>query len=322
MTQRAIDVSKWNGDIDYKSVKSVGINNVIIQCGYGIESTQKDPYFEKNYEKAKANKLQVGVYHYSYAKNIVEAKKEAKLCLSWIKGKELDLPIYIDMEEEKLTYLGKDTLTKIAIEFCKIIEKAGYTAGVYANANWFKNHLNYDLIKNSYSVWLAQYGDKKDFECDIWQYTSAGKIKNNSGNFDMNYIYKKPVIYVTTKRKASLYNYGYKDYVGKTSTTIMQIKKNTKLKWVYDDMYGWSKVQYKGKDYFIVNSALNRKSLSSYPKEVLKKDTKVYLIKNNKIQKAKILKKGKKVTVICTIEKGKYKGYDYLGSGLNRYYRP
>ena len=178
--QRAIDVSKWNGDIDYTGVKSVGINSVIIQCGYGMESNQKDPYFDKNYRKAKENKMRVGVYHYSYAKSVNEARKEANTCLKWIKGKDLDLPVYIDMEEEKLTYLGKTTLTKIAIEFCKVIEKSGYTAGVYANANWFKNYLNYNEIKKSYSIWLAQYGDKKDFSCDIWQYTSQGKIDRKS----------------------------------------------------------------------------------------------------------------------------------------------
>ena len=98
--QKAIDVSKWNGDIDYTGVKSIGINNVIIQCGYGMESNQKDPYFDKNYRKAKENKMRVGVYHYSYAKSVNEARKEANTCLKWIKGKDLDLPIYIDMEEE------------------------------------------------------------------------------------------------------------------------------------------------------------------------------------------------------------------------------
>ena len=116
-----------------------------------------------------------------------------------------------------MTYLGKTTLTKIAIEFCKVIEKSGYTAGVYANANWFKNYLNYNEIKKSYSIWLAQYGDKKDFSCDIWQYTSQGKIRKNAGNFDMNYIYKNPVIYVTVKKKTGLYKYGYRDYITGTS---------------------------------------------------------------------------------------------------------
>lgn len=319
--QRAIDVSKWNGDIDYTGVKSIGINNVIIQCGYGMESNQKDPYFDKNYRKAKENKIRVGVYHYSYAKSVNEARKEANTCLKWIKGKDLDLPVYIDMEEEKLTYLGKTTLTKIAIEFCKVIEKSGYTAGVYANANWFKNYLNYNEIKKSYSIWLAQYGDKKDFSCDIWQYTSQGKIRKNAGNFDMNYIYKNPVIYVTVKKKTGLYKYGYRDYITGTSKVEKTVEKGTKLKWIYDDMYGWSKVQYQGKEYFVTNSVLNRKSLSTFPKEVLKKDTKVYVIKNNKIDKAKILRKGKKATLVCSFEKGKFKGYDYLSSGINRYLR-
>ena len=106
--QKAIDVSKWNGDIDYTGVKSIGINNVIIQCGYGMESNQKDPYFDKNYRKAKENKMRVGVYHYSYAKSVNEARKEANTCLKWIKGKDLDLPIYIDIVHIKVTCIFSD----------------------------------------------------------------------------------------------------------------------------------------------------------------------------------------------------------------------
>ena len=98
MTRRGIDVSRWNGDVNYKAVKSVGIDYVIIQSGYGMEKSQKDPYFEANYKKAREAGLKVGVYHYSYAKTVAEAKKEAKVCLSIIKGKTFDLPVYIDME--------------------------------------------------------------------------------------------------------------------------------------------------------------------------------------------------------------------------------
>ena len=117
-----IDVSKWNDNVDYKSVKSAGVTGVIIQCGYGMVSTQKDPYFEDNYKKAKAQGLKVGAYLYSYAESVSDAKEEANVCLKWIKGKKFDLPIYIDMEEEGLTYLGRSTLTKIATTFCKTLQ--------------------------------------------------------------------------------------------------------------------------------------------------------------------------------------------------------
>lgn len=73
-----IDVSKWNGNVDYKSVKSAGVTGVIIQCGYGMVSTQKDPYFEYNYKKAKAQGLKVGAYLYSYAESVSDAKKRSE----------------------------------------------------------------------------------------------------------------------------------------------------------------------------------------------------------------------------------------------------
>ena len=321
MTRRGIDVSRWNGDVNYKAVKSVGIDYVIIQSGYGMETSQKDPYFEANYKKAREAGLKVGVYHYSYAKTVAEAKKEAKVCLSIIKGKTFDLPVYIDMEEDSVTYQGKSYLTKIAEEFCSIIKKAGFSAGVYSNANWFRNFLDYNRIKKNYSIWLAQYNTTKDFDCDIWQYSDSGRIKEKACNFDMNYVYKTPSVNVKLTKNSGLYPYAYSDPVGKTSVPAVTLKKGATVLWISDDKYGWSKVKYKGKEYFVVNSHLARKGLSSYPKESLKKDTKVYVEKKGRLVKAKILKKGTKVNVLCTVLKGRYKGYDYLSKGKNRYYR-
>ena len=321
MTGRGIDVSRWNGDVNYKAVRSVGIDYVIIQTGYGMEIGQKDPYFEENYKRAKSAGLKIGVYHYSYARTVAEAKKEAKVCLSIIKGKTLDLPVYIDMEEDSLTYLGKVNLTKMAKEFCNTVKKAGFSAGVYANANWFRNFLDYNSLKKNYSIWLAQYNTTKDFECDIWQYSDSGRIRENAGNFDMNYVYKTPSIKVKLNKNTGLYPYPFSDPVGKTSVPVEVLKKGKTVVWIRDDGYGWSMVKYKGKVYYVVNSHIAPKGLSSYPKEILKKDTKVYVQKKGRLVKAKILKKGTKVSVLCTILKGRYKGYDNLSKRKNRYYR-
>lgn len=320
MTDRAIDVSRWNGNVNYGGVKKAGIDYVIIQCGYGMMKNQKDPYFEKNYKNAKKAGLKVGVYHYSYAKSLVEIRKEAKVCLSWIKGKSFELPIYIDMEENSLASLGKAALTKMAKEYCRLIEKAGYTAGVYANSNWFKNYLNYNEIKKDYSIWLAQYASDRDFECDIWQYSDNGRIRENAGLFDMNYVYRRPIIRVKTKKNIGLYKYAYTDPVGKSSTKLLTVKKGRILQWISDDGFGWSKVKYNGDYYYVVNSRLSRKGLSAYPKKKLAKDTKMYLEKKGKLSKAVIMKKGKTVTIVCVMEKGKYKGYSYISRGGKSYY--
>lgn len=320
MTSKAIDVSRWNGDINYENVKKAGIDYVLIQCGYGSVANQKDPYFELNYNRAHKEGLKIGAYLYSYAKTVSDAKKEAKVCLNWIKDKTFDLPIYIDMEETDLTSLGKTALTKITDTFCKEIEKAGYKAGVYANANWFTNYLDYNSLKKSYSIWLAEYGSKKDFDCDIWQYSDTGRIAGNACNFDMDYIYSTPSVNVKFIKKAGLYKYPYKDVVGKTSLKVKTVKKGTTAKWLSDDGYGWSKVDIDNKTYYVVNNRLSRKGLSSYKKITLTKDTKAYLVKDNKLAKAKIFKKGKTLTAICQIEQGKYKGYYLISYKTKEYY--
>ena len=316
-----IDVSKWNNTVDYKSVKSAGVTGVIIQCGYGMESSQKDPYFEDNYKKAKAQGLKVGAYLYSYAKSVSEAKREANVCLKWIKGKKFGLPIYIDMEEEGLTYLGKSTLTKIATEFCKIVEKAGYKAGVYANANWFRNYLDYKKLKSKYSIWLAQYAKSKDFSCDIWQYTDKLIIKGKP--FDGNYCYKdfesKKKKYVKVKHDYYLRRKAFIDPVAKSNEPIVKLAKGTKIEWLADDKTGFSKVKYNGHTGYILNTMLDKKGLSKYRTKVFPKGSRYHRIVKGQIKYSKVMDKARKFTIISYTESGRFKGYYYVRRN-GRYY--
>lgn len=316
-----IDVSKWNNTVDYKSVKSAGVTGVIIQCGYGMESSQKDPYFEDNYKKAKAQGLKVGAYLYSYAKSVSEAKREANVCLKWIKGKKFDLPIYIDMEEEGLTYLGKSTLTKIATEFCKIVEKAGYKAGVYANANWFRNYLDYKKLKSKYSIWLAQYASSKDFGCDIWQYTDALMI--NGKKFDGNIAYKtfegKKKKYVKVKHDYYLRRKAFIDPVTKSNDPITKLARGVKVEWLSDDGTGFSKVKYNGHTGYTLNTMLNKKGLSKYRTKVFPKGSRYHRIVKGQIKYSKAMDKARKFTIISYTESGRYKGYYYVRRN-GRYY--
>lgn len=316
-----IDVSKWNNAVDYKSVKSAGVTGVIIQCGYGMESSQKDPYFEDNYKKAKAQGLKVGAYLYSYAKSVSEAKREAKVCLGWCKGKKFDLPIYIDMEEEGLTYLGKSTLTKIATKFCKIVEKAGYKAGVYANANWFRNYLDYKKLKSKYSIWLAQYASSKDFDCDIWQYTDALMI--NGKKFDGNISYKtfegKKKKYVKVKHDYYLRRKAFIDPVTKSNEPITKLARGVKVEWLSDDGTGFSKVKYNGHTGYTLNTMLNKKGLSKYRTKVFPKGSKYHRIIKGQIKYSKAMDKARKFTIISYTESGRFKGYYYVRRN-GRYY--
>lgn len=192
---KAIDVSTWQGEINFSAVKASGYDYVIIRAGYGRETYQKDDMFETNYTRAKNAGLKVGVYWYSYADSVSDAQKEAQACLSCLNGKTLDLPVYFDLEESFQLSYGKTTLTNMALTFCQTIENAGYKGGVYASSSWLDYYLDYNKIKNNYSTWRAKIdGDFSIVDDDIHQYTFTGKVNGISGNVDCNYIYNLNIV--------------------------------------------------------------------------------------------------------------------------------
>lgn len=186
-----IDVSKWQGEIDWQKVKNSGVQFAMLRCGYGKTQGQHDEYFEKNYKNAKAVGMPVGTYHYSYAKSPADAKKEAEYCLSLIKGKTFEFPVAFDIEDKSQQDLPKSTISEIIKAFCETIEAAGYYVSVYANLWWFNNKID-DSVTKLYDVWLAQWSDeptlKKDF--GMWQYTSGGSVDGISGRVDLDFAYK------------------------------------------------------------------------------------------------------------------------------------
>ena len=188
-----VDISEFQQNIDFNKMKNDGIKAVIIRAGYGREVSQKDSMFESHYRNAKSAGLKVGAYWYSYADSVNDAEKEAKTCLECINNKSLDMPIYYDLEDYSIVKLGKTKLTEIAERFCETIKKSNYRAGVYANLNWFNNYLDYDKLKKKYSIWLAQYNDKAELDCDIWQNHSTGRVSGYGGNIDTNIIFNENV---------------------------------------------------------------------------------------------------------------------------------
>ena len=188
-----VDISEFQQNIDFNKMKNDGIKAVIIRAGYGREVSQKDSMFESHYRNAKSAGLKVGAYWYSYADSVNDAEKEAKTCLECINNKSLDMPIYYDLEDYSIVKLGKTKLTEIAERFCETIKKSNYRAGVYANLNWFNNYLDYDKLKKKYSIWLAQYNDKAELDCDIWQNHSTGRVSGYGKNIDTNIIFNENV---------------------------------------------------------------------------------------------------------------------------------
>ena len=198
MKEKLIDVSTWNGNIDWDKVYKSGVRYAMIRSSFGIENpNQVDNKFVRNITNAQRAGVKCGIYHYSYAKSATEAKKEAEFCLKTIKGYKIDLPVAFDIEDSSQTHLGKDTLTSIVITFCDKIKSAGYRPMLYCNPNWLCNYLHKDKLINKYDIWLANWGvSAPSYNCAIWQYSENGSVPGISGSVDMNWIYKD---YISTK---------------------------------------------------------------------------------------------------------------------------
>lgn len=192
MKRKGIDVSKHQGTIDWKKVKNDGVEFAIIRIGYGGSAPVKDAKFEENYKNARANGLDVGVYIYSYADTLTDAKTEANAVINWLGGRDLELPVYFDIEDKKQSILGNTLRTNITKTFCEMIEGAGYWAGIYANKSWLTSKLNMNEL-NAYTVWVAQWANTNTYKGPyaMWQYTSDGSVNGISGRVDMNYQVKE-----------------------------------------------------------------------------------------------------------------------------------
>ena len=190
-----IDVSKWNGNIDWNAVKNSGVSYVIIRCGYRGSTTGaliEDPKFKTNIKGAAAAGLKVGIYFFSQATNEVEAVEEASMTVSLIKNYSISYPVFLDVEASggRGDKIDKNTRTKVIKAYCETIRNSGYSAGVYANKTWLTSYMNAGEL-SSYKIWLAQYSSSVTYggKYDLWQYTSKGQISGISGYTDLNLSY-------------------------------------------------------------------------------------------------------------------------------------
>lgn len=195
MTTNGIDVSKWQGNINWPNVKT---GFAIIRAGYGREISQKDETFERNYAGAKAAKIPVGAYWYSYATNAAEAKLEAKACLEVIKGKQFEFPIYYDVEEKR----SFPKANEIIRAFCSELEAAGYFVGLYMSRYFLMKYVSED-IRKQYALWVAEYGGKLNYSgtYGVWQNSRNGTIRGISGDVDTDICY---IDYPSIIKKAGL----------------------------------------------------------------------------------------------------------------------
>lgn len=187
-----IDVSTWQGKIDWNQVKNSDVKFAILRSSFGSpDPSQVDNQFENNYKGAKAAGIPVGAYHYGYAVSEAEARQEAKFFLDTIKGKQFEYPVYYDVEDNgTMGALSRQTLTNVIKAFCSEVEKAGYYVGVYASLSWLDGKFYPDQLP--YDIWAAQYFTECQYsgQYGMWQYTSSGSVPGIQGGVDMNECYQ------------------------------------------------------------------------------------------------------------------------------------
>lgn len=185
---KGVDISHWNGSIDFDKVKASGVEFVIIKAGGSDKGFYIDPMFITNYNKAKAAGLFVGAYYFA-GKNfrgiesgITDARKFIKI----LEGLKFDYPVFLDIEAQENRY--KDSITDATVAFCEVMEKAGYFVGIYASdISGFKDKLNHERIKD-YAHWVARYGKEPEVckNYGIWQYSSKGSVPGICGSVDLD----------------------------------------------------------------------------------------------------------------------------------------
>lgn len=192
MVKHGIDVSKFQGLIDWQEVKK-HIDFAIIRCGYGSNlESQDDPYFKRNADECTRLKIPFGVYLYSYATNEREALSEAKHVLRLVKDYQMAYPVYYDLEDNNTTgRQSNQTIANIAQTFAQRLEQEGYYVGMYASLFWFRTKLTSPIF-NEYTKWIARYNDELNYdgEYGMLQYSATGNVLGIDTMVDLNYAYK------------------------------------------------------------------------------------------------------------------------------------
>lgn len=174
-----IDISKWNGGIDFNKVKAAGVKFVIIRAGFGVNGT--DPLFKANYSAAREAGLKIGVYWYSYANTKANLDTEVKAFLKAIQGMKFEMPVYWDIEEEWII----KNINYVIPTVCNALENAGYFAGYYTSAS--VNASVTEFNKKRYTSWIAHWGKKAGTYTPMHQYSNTGEISGINGNVDLDF---------------------------------------------------------------------------------------------------------------------------------------
>lgn len=194
-----VDVSTWDKDVDYNTLKANGYSYVIIRIGTNYRGTyNKDTYFEQNYTNARAAGMDVGVYFYTYSTSVAGSQQDADQVAAWLNGRELTYPVYYDLEDATISAAcSYSTITEMARTFLSRMENThGYYSGVYANLNWMNNMFDSKDIGKNYDLWVARYTYSVNVDYSstfgMWQYSGDHEYIAGMPNTqaDLNVVYK------------------------------------------------------------------------------------------------------------------------------------
>lgn len=194
---RFIDVSRWQGKIKmegWQAIKGAGYKGVMLRaCGNSADGKPSkaciDKTFENNYANAKAAGMDIGVYYYTKATSEAEADKELAVLRQALRGKELTMPVAVDMEDAMLTIHKPKDLTNLAAYHLEQIEKMGFFAQLYTYTSYANRFLEMERLAGRWDIWLADYTGKTpkvDFHYCAHQHSSEGRVPGISGNVDLN----------------------------------------------------------------------------------------------------------------------------------------
>ena len=196
MEIKGIDVSAWQGEIDWKTVDDYGMGFAILRITE--KGNARDSQFENNYAGCIQHGIPVGVYKYSYALTVAEIQQEAEKVVDVLDGRPLDFPVWLDLEWSEQRALSESALTTLIKTFWSVITAAGYKFGIYCNMDWYDNVIP-DALKDKYDFWIARYPANDDGWLQErlrpsvgvgWQYSSKAKIPGINGNVDRDVFYK------------------------------------------------------------------------------------------------------------------------------------
>lgn len=184
---KGIDVSGYQGNIDFKKVKDSGVEFVIVKIGGYDKKTV--PSFETFYKDAKEAGLNVGGYWYTYAVSAEEVESDAAACIDAVKDKQFDYPIFLDLEEPNIFKRGKNVCSQIVTAFCSALENAGLFTGLYMSRYYLENYI-FPEVRQKYALWIAEYSSVCRYNGDfgIWQY-GTGEVSGVPAVCDLDYCY-------------------------------------------------------------------------------------------------------------------------------------